>query len=253
MAIATDHAEVQGWPKELYTDRGAGYERRIRCVWGDRFTLAGELTTYPDSIYPYNTDTNAILDRLRIIPERNSKSSDAGAGKISYNNAILICNYSTRGRVVDGNLVTERLTPAMEGGRISKEDLYWDNAKTLSVQNNPLRLYPKLTYTLRYHQLSEIPTAVYQLPGYINGDTVVTKILGISFAPYFLLYRGAIVDRTLTTAGVTKFDVTHTCSYAYNEGLGWNAEWNPAVKAYAPMYYPNGDLFYKYPWTNFNL
>ncbi len=251
MTVTTPHFEVQGWPKELYVLKGSAYERKIRCAWNDRYALASELDTYPDSIFPYNTASGAILDTIKMEPERNSKSSDAGNGKISYENAILTCNYSTLGPST-ANLVSERLTPGVSGVKLAGDRLYWDTAGEKPVGTGS-RLIPVATYTLRYHRAAAVPAAALTLPGYVNNNTVETKILGVSFSANFLLYRGAVVRRVLSAAGITLFDATHVCSYAYNDGFGWNRLWRPETGTFGLVYDSDGNLKAPYPTTAFSL
>ena len=249
-----DYSEVHGWPKELYTMKGSAFERKIRCAWSERITVANELDTYPTSIYPYDS-SGAILNKILIAPERNSKHSDVGTqGMISYDTAILTCNYSTFGPMTT-EMVTETLSPATAGTQWTHEGLYWDAAaaEPLKTNEGPQRLLPKMTYTLHYHRLGQVPNWIYLLGGYTNSNIVFTKILGVSFLPYMLLYRYPVVTRVLTAGGVTAFSVRHTCSYAYNDGLGWNGVWSPEAKAYGKIYNAAGTQIFPYPWTSFSL
>jgi len=257
MAIATAHAEVQGYPKEHYDWTGAQHVRKLRCAWADRLTLIGELDDSDNWTYPYD-NTGAILDDVKVEPERNSRSSDAGSGKIAYQNAIVTCRYTTLGpKLVDTDLVSEHLRVSTTGGRWSNESLYWDAGQATSLKDEgdigPQRLEGGLVYTLRYHRAVGVPASVGSYPGYLNSNTVTTKLLGVSFSPYFLLYHGAIVDRKLSYAGVTLFDVTHVLEYTYNGGMGWNAVWRKSIGAYAPIYNADGDQVYPYPWAAFSL
>jgi len=252
MAITTPNdGDMQGWPKELYVLKGSAFERKIRCAWGDRYALATELDTYPNSIYPYNTDVAALIHSIKIDPEKKSESSNAGAGMIAYRHAILTCNYSTQGPST-ADLVSEWITPGLSGVKIPTDTLYWDTNATDPVGTGQ-RLVPIATYNLKYHRLAAVPASTLILPGYINSNTVTTKILGISFSAGFLLYRGAPVSRTLTAAGITMFEVTHNCSYAYNNGFGWTRFFNPATGTFAVVYDKTGTLVAPYQSAVFSL
>ncbi len=251
-----DYSEMQGWPRELYTLDGAAAERKLLTAWSDRFAVAVELDTPPNNIYPYDT-AGAILDRIKITPHQNSKSADAGGGKISYDEAVLTVNYSTSGPVT-ANLVSERLTPGVYGSKWSHEGLYWNNDGTSPLLPNegPQRLHPTMTYTLEYHRLGAVPSSVFTLGGYINSNTVFTKILGVYILPTFLRYDNAVVRRTQTAAGITTFKVTHVAQYVYNNGFGWNGVWNRfagASGAYAPIFDADGNQRFPYPSAAFNL
>ncbi|MEA3351189.1 MAG: hypothetical protein U9Q82_11245 [Chloroflexota bacterium] len=240
--------EVQGWPKEHYTFNGAYHERKVRCPWGERITTAAALDS---AVYPYDS-SEAFTNDIKITPERNSQSSDAGDGQISYNHAIVTANYTTDIKLISGDYISENLTIATEGVRWTHDELYWSNDKTNPLKQNegPLRIFPKLTYTLQYHRLLSVPSMVYTHMGYLNSNTVFTHILGIYFNPYFLLYRGAVVTRQLTAAGLTRFNVKHIFSYDYRGGLGWNAIWRPGT-GYAYIYGSDGNQVFPYPWTTF--
>ncbi len=251
-----DYSEMHGWPRELYTLDGAAAERRVRCVWSERFAVALELDA--ELIYPYDS-AGAILNKISTMPERNSKHEDIGGGLISYEHAILTANYSTIGPITV-DLITEHLRPSVYGTKWSHRGLYWDEdgEDPLIDNEGPQRLHPTMTYDLQYYRLGAVPDSVYVLEGFINSNTVFTKILGAYILPTFLLYRGANVTRTQTAAGFTTFKVKHFCSYTFNadangNGLGWNGVWNPETKAYALIYDVDGNQIFPYPSTTFNL
>lgn len=242
-----DFWEVHGWPKELYTLQGAAAERKIWCAWGDRFAVAAELDTYPTSIYPYN-DTGAILNKLHIKNAPDSKHADVGSkGMISYQNAIITANYSTWGPSTAA-LITESLRVATMGTKWTHEGLYWSNDGTnpLKVNEGPQQLQPVTTYILHYHRLHAIPAGVYNLKGYMNSNTVFTKILGTYFEPFFLRYEGAYVNRTVTASGITMFSVKHYFSHAYNDGLGWTGVLRQSTGRYAKIYDADGNQRFPY-------
>ena len=246
-----DYHEVHGWPRELYTLDGAAAERKVRCVWSERFAVALELDA--ELFYPYDS-AGAILNKISTAPERNSKHEDIGGGLISYKHAILTANYSTTGPIT-AELITEHLRPSVYGTKWSHKGLYWDTAGAdpLIENEGPQRLHPGMTYDLEYHRLGAVPNLVYTLGGFINSNTVFTKILGAYILPTFLLYREANVTRTQTAAGFTTFKVKHFCSYTFNDGLGWNGVWNPEEKAYGPIYDVDGNQIFPYPSTTFDL
>lgn len=256
MAITIDNAEVQGWPKELYSYKGSAFERKVRCAWSVRKALAIELSTYPDSLYPYDTSSGAILYSVKPEPEKNSKSSGNGTGIISYENAILTCQYSTwQGPQYDltKGLLTEYLTPGRGGRKFTEDKLYWSDGTALDRGEAPQQIACGLTYTLQIYELAVVPDAVRILPGYINNNSWATIILGVTFTPYTLLYLGAKVTRTLKTDSVTKFNVAHKFSHRYNGSYGWNYAWRKSANAYQPIYRDAGganQLWY-YPDASF--
>lgn len=256
ITVAND-GDIQGWPQELYVVGGSAFERRVRCAWSDRLALAIELDTYPDSLYPYNTSSGAILNKIKIEPEKNSKSSDAGNGKISYNTAILICNYSTTGPqyFAGKGLITETLSAGRSGWRFDESKLYWGDGEALKENEPPRKIECGLTYMLRYHARASVPDAVRLYPGYINSNSVATAILGVTFAVNTLLYQGARVHRILKTGSVSKFDVRHYFSYRYNATYGWNYFWRQSANGYERVYRDAGgaNQLEPYPETAFGF
>ena len=245
-----DFTELHDFPTESYTFAGASHVRKVRCAWSDRAAVAVALDA---NVYPYD-DTGARVSKIGTEPEGNSIHTDAGDGKISYAHAIVTAYYSTSGPMT-ADLITEDLTPATGGTKWSHKGLYWsdDGSNALKENEAPERLLPRMNYTLQYHRLWEVPPALLTLGGYINSNTVYTKILSVHFNPFFLLYRYGTVRRVLTAGGVEKFNVKHFFTYAYNDGLGYKGVWRPTAKAYGAIYDVDGNQQFPYPWTSFNL
>ncbi len=244
--------EVHGWPRVLYTLKGAAVERKVWCEWGDRLIVAAALDTYPNNIEPYY-NTGAMLNRMRIDVPKNSQHASTGTkGMISYDHAIITCNYSTQGPST-ADLISESLSVAQSGTKWTHAGLYWDTSGANPLQENeaPIKLEPSATYTLHYHRIAAIPSIVYTLPGSINSNTYFTKILGTYINPFHLLYCGADVDRTVTAGGVTMFSVKHKMSYTYNGGLGWAGVYNRNTRQYQYVYNSEGEQRIPYPATAF--
>ena len=258
-----DFSEIHGWPRErhdLINLNGTVNERKVRCAWSDRVAVANELFS---TAYPYGTSL-AYPYNIKIDPERNSKHSDAGSGKISYETAILTVLYSTFLEIVSGNVISEQLIASTSAHQVSPEKLFWDISGAEPLDTGYQKISPTTDYILHYYRLGGVPEYTYLLPGFINSNTVFSKLLTtlggapIGWTPGFLMYKHATINRTVTTGGTKLYDVINYLSYAFNpdvngDGLGWNGVWRQEKGAYAKVYDAAGDQVLPYPSTAFSL
>lgn len=254
MSISTAHYEVAGWPRERHRVNYFSAIRVLKCAWDDRFTLKDELSSYPDNLYPYNTATQATVVDIKVTPWPKGRQSQGTTENLAdYEFARLIVEYSTQGPQ-SANLLTERLVTRTETHRVDHTSLSWSNAQPIIVTPDeaPIRSTHGLTYIIKRYSIPAIPNYVYTMPGYVNSNNYTSTLLGKTFPAGTLLYAGSDVQRTITMAGITYWQVEDVFHYAYNGGGGWNYAWRTSTMGYAPLYLrSNGNRYYWYPTTVF--
>ena len=247
MAISVDYYEMQGWPREWADLDCVGAERKLMCAWDERFTLANEITTYSDNIYPYLTVGAGLADiyaeKVAIEPFA-AQTQAAIQASAEYDWALVTVRYSSLSPGT-ADLVTEWIEPAMitlPGGRARWED---DDRKS-PVENRESILMPALVYNLKYHRAAAVSASIPPAIGKINSGAVATKLLGLTFDANTLLYCVPRISRTLSMAGVTLFNIHHRCAFKSAGGNGWNWHWNAETASWVQYFDRAGDAIDDY-------
>jgi len=265
MAISVTYYEANGWPKDAYTIDGFAGERKLVCDWGDRHTLATEIMTPPNNIYPYN-DIGAMVTHIPRVEgwRKGKQSAGTTAGMASYEKAVVTVNYSTFG-VATGTtpnqlLISEWTETWSEVKTLDKTKYFWGTApKNLGPGEGPSKLEPGMDYILVYHNLLVVPGAVTTVPGTCNSNVVNAYLLGLSFPAETLVFDGANVKHRITTTGSTGYTVRYRFRFKPNvrdgEAKGWNWQWNAnkGHDRYEQLYDEDGDVKKTYTPTTFSF
>lgn len=263
MAISVDYYEMDGWPRELYSLRGFAAERKLKCAWSDRHTLATQIISYGNNVYPYN-NSGAVVTHLPRVEglKRGKQSQGASVSLASYEQAVLIVNYSTYGPATGTTptnlLITEWTETWSEFKTLNRTEFRWgtgDDAKPLGPGEGPSKIEPGMDYILLYHELNAVPAAVLTQPGTVNSGPVTAYLLGITFPTETILYMGAQINHRITSTGGTAHKVRYRFRYVAHvqKGIarGWNWYWNAAEGEYQQVYDDAGNVKKTYDSANF--
>ena len=256
MAVSVNHYEMTNWPKEGYR-LGGGFiaERRLKCAWTDRDTLAREIL---GETYPYNSIGAMAMEAYPEPIKGEALAVGASADMSSYAEAVVVVKYSTQGasEVVSGNLISEWLETSIDFKTLDHRGLQWGvggGAEALFPAEAPGRIEPTIDYVLLYHELSAVPSSVVTHTGLVNASAVTAYLMGLTFAPETLLYLGAQVGRSITTAGSTGFSVKHRFRFKGNDGHGWNWFWDQRTHGYSQIRLKTGAVHKPYLTAGFNF
>lgn len=247
MAFSVSFWEHAGWPRELVFVDAFAAERKLVCAWGDRQTLANEILSTGNNVYPYNSSGALVSHVPRIRPLVNGKETQgAQVHMADYELAVVTVNYSTKGRITGvtpgGNLISEWMSTGSTFKTLDRTQLAWaaNDGEPLKPGEGLDKIEPVGNYVLLYNSLPVLPGSVLTQPGTVNNAGVSTYLLGLTFAAETLLYMGSNITRSLNALGVTAFQVRHKFRYKANAdefGVhGWNYFWNTATNKYEQVF-----------------
>lgn len=252
MAISVTYSEVDGWPKSRWENGEFVGDRRLRCAWGDRYTLISQLDTYPDNQWPYPDGPDDAI--IRSVAIQGIGKQGASAGLATYLKALLDVRYSTLGPryVANHGLLIESLQPNVEAHERDHGLFRWD-----SNSGHPLRegeapqqhLY-FAEYVLDYRRALALPGEwLLSRIGSCNSNPVGTYLLGLIFPVETMLYVPPTIRTSWSLGGAVRYDFT--LRYKVHP-VGWNYFWRQSTAQFERMYIGGGDGHYvQYPSQHF--
>ena len=244
MAFTIPHYEVQGFPREQQTLSKFTAVRAVRCLWSQRYSLAWELLD-PTNLYPYNAfkaycvhvDYRPWGEGDRIVAQSTHPTDVKLSHYLDW--ALVIAKYTTANiAYVNGLLIEERLVTGLEHRKGVWQRMQIGEGETARAAFDaeaPTRLEPVGWYMLRYPRYPTLPPAVTVIEGCINSGAYATKILGYTFPVRTMMYKGGKVERSLTTGGVSAWDVTHEAEIKRTR---WDYIWDQFTATYVPYIDP---------------
>ncbi len=264
MAISVAYYEMAGWPRELvFVDAFAG-ERKLICAWGDRATLANDILSPGNNVYPYNNSGALVSHVPKIRPLAGGKETQgAQIHMASYEKAVVTVNYSTKGRIVGvtpgGDLISEWMSTGSTFKTLDRTQLAWaaNDGEPLRPGEGPDKIEPVANYVLLYNSLPSLPGSVLTSPGTVNSEAVSTYLLGLTFAAETLMYAGSNITRSLNPQGASAFQVRQKFRYRANAdefGVhGWNYFWRTKKNKYEQVFEAGGDRIKPFTPIAFNF
>jgi hypothetical protein len=223
--MATDHFEVQDFPRGTISLNANQRIRRLRCAWSDIDALFNELFL---SAYPYDT-SGVVATRFSFKPWDKSRQSLSASPTASYDDAEVTVVYDSN--VGGASLVSEVWRPFSIKQRAWHWALAWENNIGASVPESdaPIAMETGLSLTVTYYRVTTIPpTAITQM-GLINSLPVITPVTGLVFPTHTLFYEGPGQSHTVLNTGVTGSTLAYNFKAVYREKggipLGWNGHW----------------------------
>jgi hypothetical protein len=249
------YSELNGWPKERWTDDAFTAERCLKCDWENRYDVVSEMAAEGGQVYPYRTSLKA----------RAIGASCAGFGDMRgetspgigyYEFAAVTVYYSTIAPQyvsTNGVFVSEFMEPTTELIRGDYEDFCWSSNKdgtAIKPAEAPTKLIPGINYILVFHRVHQIPGAAESLTDYCNAGPCAAYTLGRVFPPETLLYRGYTASRDLGLGTLPTWKYALTFSY---RPVGWNTFWRAEKGTYEYLYHAKGTGRYiNHPLGNFS-
>jgi hypothetical protein len=152
---------------------------------------------------------------------------------IDYEWVDITFNFSSE--VVD--TYNETVEPYAEFMKLDHKDFTWDNAggaaAMLKEDEAPGRLVRGINVVQTLNNLTSIPSAWFNLVGYVNSDSVTFSILGLAAAPETLLYQPPQITAKRDSTNTTKFDAVKKFTYLPH---GFNQYWHNSVSGWASIY-----------------
>jgi hypothetical protein len=228
MAFTIEHSEWHGWPRWRWRQGEFYGERKLLCAWDDQATLAQELDTYPNNVWPYpggSSDALAFDIESRPFPARITQAGTTLDPRASYQHALLTVRYTTKGPTyVNGNYVEEWFEPWQERHQADWTKLAWDgvNGQGLRPNEAPTGTYYGIVYVQKFTQLTTPPADTLSFVGYINANAVACYTFNRIFGAETLLYGGCTLRRRVSAGGSQKWSISRRFLYKYD---GWNKVW----------------------------
>lgn len=224
MPTAT-YAEEHGYPIEEWLPDGLHATRKLRCAWGDRYTIRD---AFMDQEYTLISGTGARCARVSVMP---APGQNKGALAVaSYREALVTCEFEVGGpETVD--LLSESIEPSGEFYTLPNGDgkgnyyFSWTGGAAgefLSPDETPGVLIRSIDYTITKYRVATVPTSAYSLVGNVNDAAIHPKTSGLTgwtFAAETLLFHGPRPDRTIKSDGTFTWTVAYRFTYRPN---GWN-------------------------------
>ena len=261
MSITVDFTELDGSPVETLGWGSINVTRMLKCAWADRLILAKELVGFtvggtvhtPDIYTPQGNETlgqTVLANEATIEPIGNYQAAKVTVRYTTDREAIAPPDSTT--------YVTESLEPATEFITLPYDEenpLYWDNSQTTKVQpaEVPGYLIRMTDWVYTLHQIPIVPAEVLDLPGLVNDAPAYSWALDYTFAAETLLCGNPSMNRTVTSEGVSAWDVTFRFTYRPE---GWNVfpstGVNQSTIKWGTIYTSGGTGLTVYPLANFN-
>ena len=264
-SVTVPFSTEEGYPIEEWNIKGQNAEWKVRCAWADRYTLANQLVSYPDDVYPYwfnlsgsfSGATNPLYllgQKIEPAPHETVGGASGATGFAQYPEAIITNKYTNinmfRGK--GGAVIRIEFSPSSQALPVSHWNLSWNSdgrsvgEREVGVLRNPCMLY-KLTYL----RATSIPLAYTTLGGTVNAAAYTNELLGITFPAQTLLYEPGPIAVSIKSSGQMQATVTQFAHYAYNGGYGWNYFWRAEKVRWEQQRTPDG-IYTPYPATDWS-
>jgi hypothetical protein len=248
MAFTVDFQEEHEFPKSLWQNGVFVGTRQLICAWSDRITLLTELDIWPNNQWPYGDgSSDALTDRVATVGI-GAQTNAPGTGA-EYAEARLTVRYTNAGPQGFDNgatLISERIETTTETRELDEGLFRWDNNAGTELRDGeaPLLIQDEMTYVVQYHRATVIPGWVLTRVGTVNSNVVDTWLLGLSFSPERLKYKGASVLTSHSLGRILTYEVV--TRYRFRPA-GWNKFWREATAQYEPLYLSGGAEYKPYP------
>ena len=206
--ITVSYTELDGSPIEYVSNEQIVVERKLKCAWGDRLTLAKELVghRFGGVLYLPHEYWPAGNENLRFCFCKSCHIEVLGA----YQNAKLTAVYETQAFTArQDTYVSERIEVASDFLTLGEKDLVWaDGGADVTGTEVPSKLERMTEWVYTIHKALFVPTKVYTLVGGINKKDVYSPSLGVTFDKETLLYVGPSLQREWTSDGISAWTIT---------------------------------------------
>ena len=245
-----DGSPVERWDANQANGSGITAERRLKCAWGDRYTLLREFLTPPGATYIHH-GTNSVIRAVRGAVEPFPRAKVVGtATQASYSDALISLYYGTGNYSSTGELFSESIEPISEMLRLDHNKFRWKTggeAQTrLLPDEAPSTPRRYINYVVTRYHLAAVPVEALALLDTVNATSIQSPEWGFTFDPGTLLFGTPDINRRVRTDLTTMgYDVSYR--WAYNPG-GWNKFYRPDIQAYDSLVLRStGDVFKPFP------
>lgn len=249
------YKELNGWPKEKWTQDAFTAERLLICAWDDRDEVVAEMAANGGQLYPYKPWMGARSVGASAVGYGTMKG-EASPGLGYYDEAAVTVYYSTSAPTMvstGGAYVSESIEPSAEYLQVDYEDFRWGSSSGTEAKPSeaPTKLIPGIDYILTFHRVMYIPDAANTLVDYCNAGPVSAYTLRRTFPAETLLYRGYTASRDL--GGGSSMTWKYSLRFSYRPA-GWNTFWRAETGTFEPIYHVNGSGRYiNHPLGNFGM
>lgn len=264
-SITIDHEELEGSPRESYSEAG-DYTgtRELVCSWDSASALINQImggavggTGNGAAVYtlgqafPLRADeTNPPRAVGYSLEPFGGCPEDGGNGRVaSYSKAKLTFVYK-RGLFEDEQqggqsdvLIEETIEPEAEVINVRGKTLGWVTefgahakaCEALDLSEVPGRTITSLGWLLTFHRVTTFSTAFIDLLGHINSTVVRSRKFDKTFEGKTLLYTAMTATRRFFSTGEALWTLSTRFSYRRNQRaldgavLGWNGFWRASA------------------------
>jgi hypothetical protein len=240
MPVTVAFTEMEGSPKETWTNEGFKATMRLLCAWSERNTLAVEVLRYGGKAYDRLSFTGARARSVTIEPFPAQVSQAEVVGFTQYEAAVVTIEFDTKGPE-DDDMVTESWEPTVEFLTLPKEGFFWADSDTAGAVGTPAtdaeapgKIIYGGEYKITYGQLMAIPTQAYTLSGYVNKYDFTPYSIGNGkvFGAETLLFLPPVIERVWTMEQAKAWKMSYHFSWRQS---GWNKFWRSKTGAWEPI------------------
>ena len=261
MSFSVDFCELDQYPRGQWNRQGFTGWRKLKVAWDDVDTLINELMAYPNNLWPtgyYHLGSDwGIIDDIKIEPMGAVSAHASSSSYNKYDWAVLALTYVTRFIGMHNQIV---VSEAFHGGldmhSLGHEGLQWASTG-LPPQSAIGRQIATGTYSLTYHDRPVVPTAVWDLSGYINDRPWASLLMDRVYGTGTLIMQPPEIRRRITSLGAQAW--TYALAFRVHP-VGWNYAWNPLYSnsdgtkgGYDYYTDSDGNTVILQPSANFNL
>ena len=230
MSFSVDFCELDQYPRGQWNRQGFTGWRKLKVAWDDVETLINELMAYPNNLWPtgyYHLGSDwGILDDIKIEPIGAVSAHASSSSYNKYDWAVLTLTYVTRFIGMHNQIVvSEGFSGSITGQPMEYEGLQW-HGTGLPVASHVVRRISNGHYSLTYHDRPVVPTAVWELSGYINDRPWASLLMDRVYPTGTLLMEAPLIRRRITSLGAQAW--TYTVGFEVHP-VGHNYVWNPGI------------------------
>ena len=246
---AIDCAEEAGTQSESYDDfRGImNASVQLRCAYESRHLLVADVCGQRRPWPKGAAGQVPVAQTAGIVPVVSPGSPASSDQGLNYSEALVTVNYTTA--VVD--VVSESIEPFAEFITLDYRWFRWGSGSgtILREEEAPGRLTRGVNFVRNELEVQPpLGMDLINLSGYINNTPITSSLTGFIFPKETLLYAPPIINSTLDSTGLRKFQITKKFTY---QPQGWNTYFRSYTGTYQAIYRVGETSPYKsYPLGN---
>lgn len=212
----------------------------LRCAWSNRLALIADLVGNRRPFPGTGLTIPPQCTSASCVPDGGAFSADGQT--IVYSEGLVTANYSTE--IID--LVSEVLEPRTEYRTMDYRRFRWGSATgdALLESEAPGMLMKSFDISRTLYQITSIPALYLTAGGHCNNASHTSALLGLTFPAETLMFQPGSIQRTITTAGASKWTVN--MKFLYNPN-GWNTYYRAKTQTWTRQYLAGGSVWYNSP------